>query len=245
MLYKVVALLTLPVLIVQGKRARKTAIKLPEPEGERKGTSTHKHGQALSLLIIGDSSAAGVGVANQKDALLGQLVGHLETHFDVMWQLVGETGAKTQDIVAMLRLSDINTPVDVVVTSLGVNDVTSLQRSKAWLTAQHTLHQYCFEHLGAKHIIVSGMPPMHAFPLLPQPLRWVMGARAKHFDALQRNAMASQAHKTYAPLDFNLDVSAMAEDGFHPGAPAYKEWAKAMAKRVLGLSAEANNKGVG
>jgi len=57
----------------------------------------------------------------------------------------------------MLEMAKLTKPFDIVITSLGVNDVTSLQRTKHWLNEQNKLHQYCFQKLGAKHIIVSAM----------------------------------------------------------------------------------------
>ncbi|MFT4654272.1 MAG: lysophospholipase L1-like esterase [Kangiellaceae bacterium] len=235
MLYKLFALLTLPILAVQGKQARKRALRLPEATGERKGAVNNPNYPALSILIIGDSAAAGVGVTHQDEALLGQLVANLKDQLNLSWQLVARTGAQTQDVISMLELSACSKPVDIVITSLGVNDVTSLQRSQHWLHEQDKLHQYCFEILGAKHIVVSGMPPVHSFPLLPQPLRWVMGCRAKQFDALQKSKIAKQVGKSYETLSLNLQTSAMAADGFHPGVHAYKEWAKAMSQRILQL----------
>jgi lysophospholipase L1-like esterase len=235
MLYKLFALLAFPILIAQAKTVRKRALKLPEAIGERKGTVSNPNLPALSILIIGDSAAAGVGVTHQEDALLGQLRANLKDKLTLSWQLVAQTGAQTQDVVAMIERSKCSKPVDIVITSLGVNDVTSLQSSKHWINEQHKLHQYCFETLGAKHIIVSGMPPLYAFPLLPHPLRWVMGRRAKQFDMLQKSKILQQQGICYEPLSFDLQTSAMAADGFHPGIKIYKEWARAMGERVLQL----------
>jgi hypothetical protein len=30
--------------------------------------------------------------------------------------------------------------------------------------------------------VLSGLPPMHRFPALPQPLRWYVGSRARDFN---------------------------------------------------------------
>ena len=57
-----------PVLLWQGARVRATALRLPEAAGERL-----QSGGALRLLIVGDSSAAGVGAAHQDEALAGCL----------------------------------------------------------------------------------------------------------------------------------------------------------------------------
>jgi lysophospholipase L1-like esterase len=235
MLYKLVALLTLPILIAQAIHLRKRALKLPEAAGDRTSVTDRVNRPSLSILIIGDSAAAGVGVSSQNEALLGQLVAQLQNDFTLSWQLVAKTGAKTQDLIPMLAQVNHGKPIDVVITSLGVNDVTSLQRSKSWLQAQQELHQFCFATLRAKHIVVSGMPPLHAFPLLPQPLKWVIGSRAKQFDRRQRKAIVNQPNTSYQALDFNLEVSAMAQDGFHPGALIYREWAIALSKRILSL----------
>ncbi|GAB56143.1 hypothetical protein GPUN_2028 [Glaciecola punicea ACAM 611] len=235
MLYKVFALLVFPILLIQAKQVRKRALRLPEAIGERKGTVYRKDCPCLSILIVGDSAAAGVGVTHQKDALLGQLIANLKTQRSVSWQLVAKTGAQTQDMIDMIASAHCNQRIDVVITGLGVNDATSLQRSTHWINEQHKLHEYCFETLGAKHIIVSGMPPMHAFALLPQPLRWVMGCRAKQLDALQKSKLAKQGRTSYEASSPNLQNSAMAEDGFHPGIDIYKEWASALSQRILTL----------
>ena len=52
-----------PILIPQGLYVSITVPRLPEPTGERVGEVGH--GSPLRLLIVGDSSAAGVGVATQ------------------------------------------------------------------------------------------------------------------------------------------------------------------------------------
>jgi lysophospholipase L1-like esterase len=235
MLYKIAAVLLLPLLIVQGKRVRKNALTLPEANGERNGVIEKSGKPELSILILGDSAAAGVGVSQQKEALQGQLVGYLKEHFDVRWALLARTGAQTQDLIPMLTDAKLNSSYDIIITSLGVNDVTSLQRSKSWLNEQVKLHQFCIHNFNAKHIIVSGMPPMHKFPLLPQPLRWIVGSRAKAFDRMQASEIKKFANKSYAALNFDLDETAMAKDGFHPGAPIYKAWAKALSERVYSI----------
>lgn len=57
-----------PLLLWQGRRVRATALRLPEAAGPRTA-----EGSALRLLIVGDSSAAGVGAAHQDEALAGRL----------------------------------------------------------------------------------------------------------------------------------------------------------------------------
>ncbi|WP_371196034.1 SGNH/GDSL hydrolase family protein [Glaciecola sp. SC05] len=236
MLYKLVALLTFPVLLIQGKRVKQNALKLPEAAGPRQGNANNKALPTVNILIIGDSSAAGVGVDHQDDAIAGQLANVLKGDINVSWQLIAKTGAQTKDMVAMLSAATISSPIDIVITSLGVNDVTSLQRSSKWLVAQDKLHEYCLSTLNAKHIIVSGMPPLHRFPLLPQPLRWIIGSRAKQLDKQQLKKIKKQPNVSHQALPFDLGANAMAIDGFHPGAVAYQVWAASLREPVLQLN---------
>jgi 5'(3')-deoxyribonucleotidase len=90
-----------------------------------------------------------VGADHQDNALLGQLVNNLKSHVNLSWALIAKTGAKTKDMTQMLETAKLTKTFDIVITSLGVNDVTSLQKSKDWLNEQNKLHQYCFlcEHI--------------------------------------------------------------------------------------------------
>ncbi len=50
-----------PLLLWQGRHVRRVTPRLPEAAGPRAGTTGH--GPPLRLLVLGDSAAAGVGVA--------------------------------------------------------------------------------------------------------------------------------------------------------------------------------------
>ena len=223
MLYHLATLALGPLLYVQGKSVRRRVPRLPEPLGSREGTTGF--GPDLRLLIVGDSSAAGVGAKHQDEALLGQLVEHLSTSFTVHWALVARTGATTSSTFRHLRELDARR-FDIAITSLGVNDVTSGVTRKAWQSQQIALRKLLRERFGVTEIIVSGLPPVHGFPALPQPLRWWLGARARSFDDDLKRDIKIEGGASFLSLRFTDDVSLMASDGFHPGPGAYREWAR-------------------
>ena len=64
-----------PLVLPQVVMARRFSRTLPEPAGPRAGRTGE--GPPLRLLVAGDSSAAGVGVAWQDQALTGRLVRRL------------------------------------------------------------------------------------------------------------------------------------------------------------------------
>lgn len=219
-----------PVLMAQGLALRRRALRLPEPEGPRAGETGC--GAPLRLLIAGDSSAAGVGVADQAEALSGKLVAALAPHARVTWRLEAQTGRTTAATLAHLRRLPAER-FDVVVTALGVNDVTAGLPRRLWLARQAALLRLLRERFGAARVYVSGLPPMGEFPLLPPLLARIMGAEARRFDAGLAELCAATTGARHLPFDLPFDAALMAEDGFHPGAAVYAEWAAALARAIL------------
>lgn len=218
-----------PLLVAQGLQARKSAARLPEPPGHRSGQQGH--GPDLRLLIVGDSSAAGVGASHQSEALSGQLVAALSPSYQVKWRLVARTGSTTKTTIPLLNAQDV-TQADVALVVLGVNDVTSQIPLPRLLNLREALYDKLAGEWGAKRIIATGVPPIGDFPLLPQPLRWVLGQQASRFDI----ALARQAQKLgvdYLHFDLPLTPEMMAEDGFHPGPNTYHIMGQTVAQHIL------------
>ena len=208
--------------MVQGLYVRLVTPRLPEPNGARSGV--RGSGTPLSLLILGDSAAAGVGVTTQAEALSGRLADVLGSQFRVSWKLMAQTGNRARDIASMLAAASPER-FDAVVTSIGVNDVTRGTELGAWIGQLGHIAELLRSKFHAQHIILSSVPPMHLFPALPQPLRWYLGERAKRFNrALEVLARSCGACEFAAP-DFPMEPATMAADGFHPGARAYAMWA--------------------
>lgn len=219
-----------PVLVVQALLLRKRVLRLPEASGPRHAITGA--GPRLRLLLVGDSSAAGVGTATQDTALAGQIANALSPHHTVTWHLIAETGATTSSTLTRLRQETL--PLcDVVIVVLGVNDVTRGGPRALWMRTHAALRAMLRCKTGARHLYITQVPPLGAFPLLPQPLRWLLGRRATRFDAALCGALRNEPECTYVPLPPTLNSRDMAEDGFHPGPVIYTAWAYEMAHRIL------------
>ena len=96
-------LLLSPVLVAQALATRARLPRLPEAAGEREGEVGG--GPLLRLLILGDSSAAGVGVAEQSQALAGVLSAALArlARVRVHWCLVARSGVTSAQCLALLQ----------------------------------------------------------------------------------------------------------------------------------------------
>ncbi len=225
-----------PILIAQALHARRVTPRLGEPSGARFGTAGA--GSRLRLLIAGDSSAAGVGVVAQQDALSGQLVSALAGFIDLSWRLEARTGHTVKDVLEHLQAIEPE-PFDVALICVGVNDVTGHTRVRNWSARLDALIELLSSRFDVAHVIFSGLPPMHVFPALPQPLRWYLGTRAALLDATLCERVQRDARCEMLRIVFPLQAGFMAADGFHPGAAAYRLWGEAAAaairRRVAGV----------
>lgn len=226
-----------PLLWLQGRYVRWKTPRLPEPPGARHGVQGR--GPTLRLLIAGDSAAAGVGADAQEQALSGQLVHHLSAHHTVHWQLHALTGEESPGLIQRLRALPAQ-PFDVVVISMGVNDVTALRSPGRWVQWQHGIAALVGERFQPRLLVHCAVPPMHVFSALPQPLRWFMGRWAQAFNAHLRAALHQHPWRVHhmLPSDAREAVAgqSLASDGFHPGPRAYAQWGRALAQQVLSVT---------
>lgn len=166
-----------PVYLYQARRIQQQTLRLPEPEGERHGHSwLSDHPQSLSVMIVGDSSAAGVGASSQTQAFLGHFVNAL-THSPALaaqvgqlhWSLHATTGHTSFDLLKRLYTLPAQ-PIDVMVICIGVNDVTKNTSVSQWQQNLTNIITIAKRKFHQPQLIFSGLPPMASMPALPSPL---------------------------------------------------------------------------
>ena len=232
-----------PILLMQGRRVRRRSLRLPEATGPRAGiASFNQQTPSIRVLFIGDSSAAGVGVDHQDQALASQAASFLAKRSGrpVEWQLVAKSGVNARDALQMLSEHEVK-PADLVVCALGVNDVTSQRSPKQFISDYEALVQRVFCLVGARMAVINGVPPLHILPSVPQPLRWYLGQCANRMDAALRNWTRTADNLAYVSLQWAAKPQEMARDGYHPGAGQYRRWAELVAENALGLIGSVDN----
>lgn len=224
------SLALMPLIVPQGLYVKFRASQLQEADGPRSGT--RGSGPLLRVLIIGDSSAAGVGVATQSKALAGQFVAPLAEFYTVQWHLQARCGATTASTIDML--SEVPTGTyDVVLVALGVNDVKNGVSLRRYVRRTARLYDQLVADFNVRLIAASGMPPVQDFPLLPDPLRWALHSRAQVFDAAHRDLINARPACRHLKGPARLAPELMATDGFHPGPAIYREWGQLAADLVM------------
>lgn len=227
---ELIALTLLPFLVAQGRHTRRITPRLPEAGGPWDGIAGGMHVAApLSLLAFGESPVAGVGVASHDEGITGQLAQVLAAHLQrpVAWRACGRNGVTAREALQHLLPAIDEQPVDIALVAFGVNDTTAFRSVAQWRSDMRALLLALERRCAPRLILLSGVPPLAHFPALPQPLRWVMGLKAKALDRALRELAASLPRTRYVPLALDAsDPDMMASDGYHPSAKGCGAWAQ-------------------
>jgi lysophospholipase L1-like esterase len=227
-----------PVLLIQARRLRQTALRLPEAAGPRCGSEGLQDAlqPALRILVVGDSSAAGVGVDDQAQALAQPVAKLLAIKLGrpITWQLVAKSGVNTEESLALLRQSELGS-ADFLVIALGTNDVTSQRAPRQFLQDYRRLVEEVRRRTGIVGLVATGLPPLRILPAAQHPLRWYLGRYAARLDRMLQRWISQDAAARYVSLDWAAKPLEMARDRFHPGARQYRRWAELVSEQIVDL----------
>jgi lysophospholipase L1-like esterase len=223
-----------PLLLLQGRQVRRTAIRLPEAAGPRHGRILLEGtNRELKLLFVGDSTMAGVGVTCQEMALASQTAVEVSGLLSrpVRWQIIAKSGVKTDQILALVAKEEL-LDADVLITALGVNDVLAQTEPRDFVRAYETLIAALLPAGRVRIAIISGLPPLHITPAFPQPLRWFLGIYARRLDRFLLRWIRGHHGVSYISLQWATDRKRLATDRFHPGEGLYQDWAHQIAQQI-------------
>lgn len=221
-----------PLLIHQGRHARRNTLRLPEASGDPYG----QYGDGIpdrKLLVIGESTAAGVGVQRHEQGLSSQLARllHERSGRTIAWHTFGINGATLSELMDNLPQEALP-QADMVLLSMGVNDTTNFTPRRRFRQQLLALRETLQDRYPEALYLLS-VPPMDRFTALPSPLRQMMGWRARQLDGIYRTLARHQpedfAHLAYQPV---TDDSMLAEDGYHPGEAGYRLMAESITAQL-------------
>jgi lysophospholipase L1-like esterase len=221
---RMVAIPLAPVLLVQSRRLRSEIPRLPDAALPWAGSVAGPN--PVRLLVLGDSTAAGVGAHTQVEALCGNLARRIHTQFGrgALWRAVGRNGATARDIITDYLGDATETETDLVFLTIGANDALGLRSRGAFrrdvVAIVHAMRQANPEAL----ILVSLMPRFDRFASLPQPVKWNLALHAASLDDAARAAVTGMRDVVAIPKPVPYTPEFWASDGFHPSADGYQQW---------------------
>jgi len=238
------ALPLLPWLLFQGKRTRRVTPRMPEASGVRQGLVAPPQPDAdappVRVFGIGESTVAGVGVDQQEQAITAQLAQVLAAHWQrpVSWHACGQNGATIRDALDAIAAGQMQLPqpqqasVAVLLVAFGVNDTTAFHSSRRYRRDLQTLLDYLQQQLQPELLVVTGVPPVHRFSALPQPLRYVLGLKAKVLTHTARELAQQRSGTLFVPV-IQGHPDLLAYDGYHPAATGVRMWAEDLAQAIV------------
>lgn len=215
-----------PVLLVQARRLKRTTPRLADAALPWSGTQPGP--DPLRLLVLGDSTAAGVGVTSQADALPGNLARELSALYDrgVEWTAIGKNGATAKDLLERFIRPATEATYDIVFLSIGANDALTLRSRRAFARDIRLILSILRTRNPDALVMMSSLPAFFRFELLPNPLRWNLYLHSRNLESAAQEIVAATPGAFMSPPPPPYTAGFFAEDLFHPSDVGYRDWAQ-------------------
>ena len=203
-------------------------------------------GTSLRLVLVGDSSAAGLGATDPgrtSGALLALWLAEVSGR-PVNLTNVAEVGADSRDLAAQVERAMQLRP-HLAVVMIGANDVT--HRVRVTTSARFLRDAVTALQDAGCEVVVATCPDLGTVRPLPQPLRWTGRRLSRRLAAAQAIAVVEGGGRAVILGDilgpeFDKRPDEMfSEDRFHPSDEGYAAAAEALAPSVfaaLGIATE-------
>jgi len=229
--------LAFPVYAWQGLGVRKRTGRLLPAAGSLTGAVGGGE-PGISLLVLGDSSAASVGIELSENGLSAQLSALIavRTGRSVRWRAAGfnsATSGQVRDHVVPNLAPD---PWTHIVLAIGTNDVKNF----------HSVRRFKKEFGGLLYALRAKWPdarivwqPVIAMidvPALPKALAMILEARAGAINAMGTRLCLERGGLPATRLAITGGTAGFSSDGFHASEAGYRAWAEHLLPFVLGES---------
>jgi lysophospholipase L1-like esterase len=224
-------LLTATVLLVEVELASRQRNLPDEPLALDRIVNANAPGAPVSVVWLGDSTAAGVGASGIDTALPSQVAAGLGR--PVQLTVLAVSGDRISNVLdeQVPKLSALADQPELVFISVGANDVTHLTGPVEF----RRTYRAVLDALPAQaKVVLLGVPDMGSPTRLLQPLRFITGVRGSTIDDEVRG-LARDHHATYVDIAgrtgpaFRRDPGRyFAADGYHPNDDGYRLWKDAV-----------------
>lgn len=227
--------LTFGLLVLEVRLARKIILATPngDPPVADGLYGGALGGAPLSLVMLGDSTAAGLGVHSPGETPAALLAAGLSavTERPVRLANVALPGARSRALAEQVGKA-LRVRPDVAVIMIGANDVTG--RVPAAESVRHLGDAVARLRAAGCHVVVGTCPDLGSVKPLMQPLKWVARRASRQLAAAQTIAVVERGGRSVSLGDllgreFAADPHSMfSADRYHPSARGYAAAAAAV-----------------
>jgi len=196
------------------------------PPLEISGTIGPEDGEPLTLVVLGDSSVAGVGADAAEDTLTYGVAKALSDQYRVSLHALGVSGSRLANVVNQQLPHLEGLEADIVLVCVGTNDVTHGTTIREARRQLRLLVEGLALVAPDAKVIVSGLPPAETSTAFHRPLRDLLGFRALLFTRLYRAELTPNGISVFdiAKLTksaFHGKREMFSADRFHPSSAGY------------------------
>ncbi len=196
-------------------------------------------GTPYDVIVLGDSSAAGMGAEHPHETVGGIVASGVAALTGRPVRLTNRAvvGAESSDLERQLAcaLEEVAHP-GVVLVLVGANDVTHrIERSAAVRSLEQVVRRS--RALGCE-VVVGTCPDLGTIVPIRQPLRWLLQRWSRDLAAAQTVAVVEAGGRTVSLGDLigpefaSFPHELFSKDGFHPSAAGYARVAAALLPSV-------------
>mgnify|MGYP001627195360 CR=1 FL=1 len=226
---KLVLRLLQPVLRKRSTRLRAAVKPLPPKselvylEGKKPKTTT--------LLIIGESTAAGVGASTEEATFAYQVYHNLGQEYNVL--NLGKNGLKAAELPHLFASSKIIPPsISVAVILIGANDCFGFTKPKEFTEAILSFAGQLQKNHGTIKTVIQVIPPVYTFPAIPWIGKVLLGLHRFLLSSALRAKIVDFPSVTFMKNQQKFEASFFAADGIHPSDTGYAAMAKITAEFI-------------
>lgn len=218
-----------PILIQLGKNVRKNITKL-RPYSE--SLVFQSHSPKSKILIIGESTAAGVGASSSEKTISGQVFHQLEKDHDIY--NLGKNGLRAFQLKELFSEGDPEdlSKIDTAIILIGANDCFKFTSPRKFQNALSEFLATLTSIDSVSKIIIPIIPPVNQFPAIPRIIQFFLGWH-RHILAKEIINLKTQ----FPLLDFEhgsekFPNNFFASDGIHPSDLGYELLAKQISDKI-------------
>lgn len=206
----------LPFLILQASKVRKSR-PMPTPISENLifGNGDRK------ILILGESTVAGVGASTPEFTLAGHLFRLLGKDFQI--ENYGKNGLLSAQVLFHLeeKIKTTSGKTEGVLLFLGANDCFRLTHPKQYRKDLEKLVAYLESTIYPDWIYLADIPPVQIFPAFPKVFRYYLDRQRAFLQKEMTSLAINHPNVIFHPIEIEMNPEFFATDGIHPSDIGY------------------------
>lgn len=208
-----------PIFYFIGTKLKNNLVKLPPRSQFLNLESTNPRSH---ILIIGESTAAGVGATSCNTTFASQFFKYTQQQFSVF--NLGENGLKAENLQGLLSKSEnkINGIFSKAIILIGANDCFRFTPPWKFSKEIESFIQYLVREKKVENIIIPLIPPVQIFPGIPLLMRFFLGWQREILSRELESLEKKLPHFSFENHEEKFAPEFFSEDGIHPSDMGYE-----------------------